>query len=134
MTGASYHLNSNGIAITVRPRYAPEHSDPAEPRYVFIYHIRIENEGERTVQLRWRHWYIHDDVAGESEVQGEGVVGEQPVLAPGASFEYTSGVPLPTPSGFMSGTYGMTSVSGERFEIEIPAFSLDGPDSKRTIN
>ena len=124
MTGPSYHLNSNGIAITVRPRYAPEHSDPAEPRYVFIYHIRIENEGERTVQLRWRHWYIHDDVAGESEVQGEGVVGEQPVLAPGDDYEYESFCVLQGTTGHMQGTYTFHSPDGTMMKADIPLFHL----------
>src|SRR5438552_200970 len=87
-----------------------------------------------TVQLRTRHWIITDATGRKQEVRGEGVVGEQPVLAPGERFEYTSGVPLPTASGFMTGRYQMMSDSGERFEIDVPTFSLDSPDSKRTLN
>jgi len=84
--------------------------------------------------LQTRHWIITDASGHSQEVRGEGVVGEQPVLAPGERFEYTSGVPLPTASGFMSGRYQMLSESGERFEIDVPAFSLDSPDSKRVLN
>ena len=86
------------------------------------------------MQLKTRHWRITDAHGRRQEVRGAGVVGEEPVLEPGASYEYTSGVPLPTPSGFMVGTYGMVSARGERFDIEIPAFSLDGPETRRTIN
>jgi ApaG protein len=86
------------------------------------------------VQLRTRHWIITDASGRKQEVRGEGVVGEQPILAPGEHFEYTSGVPLPTASGFMTGHYQMESESGERFEIDVPTFSLDSPDSKRVLN
>jgi ApaG protein len=84
--------------------------------------------------LRTRHWIITDASGRSQEVRGEGVVGEQPVLAPGERFEYTSGVPLPTASGFMAGRYQMVTQSGEPFEIDVPAFSLDSPDMKRTLN
>src|SRR5829696_672853 len=83
-----YYRITNDVRVSVRPRFAPEHSDEMEPRWVFVYRIRIENVGSRTAQLRWRHWYIHDIVAGDSEVEGEGVVGEQPVIAPGEAHEY----------------------------------------------
>ena len=86
------------------------------------------------MQLKTRHWRITDAHGKLQEVRGAGVVGEEPVLEPGEKFEYTSGVPLPTPSGFMTGTYGMVTEGGESFDIEIPAFSLDSPQSKRTIN
>ncbi len=84
--------------------------------------------------MRTRHWRITDAMGRQQEVRGAGVVGKQPVLKPGESFEYTSGVPLPTPSGFMTGTYGMVDEAGEPFDIDIPTFSLDSPESKRTIN
>ena len=119
-----YYRSTNGIRITVTPRFSPEHSDPSEPRYLFIYHIRIENVGERTAQLTWRHWFIHDDVAGDTEVQGEGVVGEQPVLAPGDVHEYESFCVLQAPSGSMAGYYVFRSPDGAEFNAEIPKFDL----------
>ncbi|HUF50452.1 MAG TPA: Co2+/Mg2+ efflux protein ApaG, partial [Longimicrobiales bacterium] len=100
-----HHRITNDIRVTVRPRYSPEHSDEAEPRFVFVYHIRIENVGSRTAQLRWRHWYIHDELAGDSEVEGEGVVGEQPVLAPGDAHDYESFCVLRGTRGHMEGYY-----------------------------
>ena len=129
-----YSETTRAIKVTVRPFYLEQHSSPDENHYVWAYHVRIENVGAETVQLRNRHWRITDSLGRLQEVRGPGVVGEQPVLKPGESFEYTSGVPLPTPSGFMTGTYGMASAAGEAFEITIPTFSLDSPDSQRTIN
>lgn len=119
-----YYSNSNGIRITVQPSYAAEHSDPREPRYLFVYHIRIENVGDRTAQLLWRHWYIHDDVAGDSEVEGEGVIGEQPVLAPGDVHEYESFCVLRGVSGAMEGYYEFRRTDGSEFRAEIPRFEL----------
>ena len=89
--------------------------------------MQIENRGRNTVQLVTRHWRITDSSGNVQDVRGEGVVGEQPVLQPGESFEYTSGTPLPTPSGFMAGTYQMENETGERMDVEVPAFSLDSP-------
>ena len=102
--------------------------------FYWSYTIEITNQGGSTVQLKTRHWRITDALGRLQEVRGAGVVGEQPVLKPGESFEYTSGVPLPTPSGFMVGSYGMVSDAGERFDIDIPAFSLDSPSERRTVN
>jgi ApaG protein len=119
-----YYRSTNGIRITVWPRFAPEHSDAEEPRYVFIYHIRMENVGDRTAQLLWRHWYIHDALAGDSEVQGEGVVGEQPVLAPGDVHEYESFCVLQGSTGHMQGYYLFRSPDGHEFQVEIPRFEL----------
>ena len=103
-------------------------------QYFWSYTIVITNTGAETVQLRTRHWIITDATGHKQEVRGEGVIGKQPVLAPGEHFEYTSGVPLPTASGFMTGRYQMVSESGERFEIDVPTFSLDSPDNKRVLN
>ena len=103
-------------------------------QYFWSYTIVITNTGAETVQLRTRHWIITDATGHKQEVRGEGVIGKQPVLAPGERFEYTSGVPLPTASGFMTGRYQMVSESGERFEIDVPTFSLDSPDNKRVLN
>src|SRR3954469_22473898 len=128
-----YSEVTRGIRVTVQPAYLEEQSSPDENHFVWLYHGRMENLGSETVQLRTRHWRITDGMGRLQEVRGAGVVGKQPVLKPGESFEYTSGVPLPTPSGFMTGTYGMVSAGGEPFDIEIPTFSLDSPAGKRTL-
>lgn len=129
-----YKALTRDIQVTVTPRFLPERSSAEKSYYFWAYTIEITNHGIATVQLKTRHWRITDAFGRIQEVRGAGVVGEEPVLKPGATFEYTSGVPLPTPSGFMTGTYGMVTESGERFDIDIPAFSLDGPDEKRTVN
>jgi ApaG protein len=129
-----YRAVTRRIEVTVEPNFLPERSSAENRQYFWSYTIVITNTGEETVQLRTRHWIITDASGRKQEVRGEGVVGEQPVLAPGERFEYTSGVPLPTASGFMTGRYQMVSESGERFEIDVPTFSLDSPDSKRTLN
>ena len=119
-----YHALTNGIRVTVRPQYAPEHSDPVVPRHVFVYHIRIENVGERTAQLVWRHWFISDGAAGKSEVEGEGVIGEQPVLAPGDVHEYESFCVLEGERGSMEGYYDFKRTDGEKVRVTIPWFEL----------
>jgi ApaG protein len=124
-----YSETTRSIKVTVRPFYLDQHSSPAENHYVWAYHVRIENEGGETVQLRNRHWRITDELGRLQEVRGPGVVGEQPVLQPGQSFEYTSSCPLTTPSGFMVGDYEMETQAGEMFLIRVPAFSLDTPAS-----
>ena len=124
-----YSEITRSIKITVRPFYLEQHSSPADGRYVWAYHVRIENGGDQTVQLRNRHWRITDERGRVEEVRGPGVVGEQPTLAPGESFEYTSSCPLTTPSGFMVGDYEMETPTGERFLVQIPVFSLDLPHS-----
>jgi ApaG protein len=129
-----YRAVTRNIEVSVTPEYLSERSAPDQGEYFWAYTIEITNRGTDTVQLRTRHWRITDANGRRQEVRGAGVVGKQPVLKPGESFEYTSGVPLPTPSGFMTGTYGMVSAAGEPFDIEIPTFSLDGPERKRTIN
>ena len=112
----------------------PDRSSAEKSYFFWSYTIEITNGGEQTVQLKTRHWKITDAYGRLQEVKGAGVVGEEPVLEPGASYEYTSGVPLPTPSGIMMGSYGMETPSGERFDIDIPPFSLDGPETRRTVN
>ena len=129
-----YRAVTRNIEVKVTPRFLPERSSHEKRYFFWAYTIEISNQGRETVQLKTRHWRITDALGRIQEVRGAGVVGEEPVLEPGKSFEYTSGVPLPTPSGFMAGTYGMVSGAGERFSIDIPAFSLDSPDAKRTIN
>lgn len=119
-----YYRITEGVRVTVLPSFAPEHSEPGESRYVFVYHIRIENAGDRTAQLLWRHWYIHDDAEGDSEVQGEGVVGEQPVLAPGDTHDYESFCILKGPTGWMEGYYEFRRPDGTAFQALIPRFDL----------
>ena len=129
-----YSETTRSIKVTVKPFYLDQHSSPADGHYVWAYHVRIENCGDETVQLRNRHWEITDSVGRRQEVRGPGVVGEQPVLDPGESFEYTSGTPLPTPSGIMVGTYEMETRTGECFSVRIPAFSLDSPHQPVRLN
>jgi len=122
-----YSETTQSIRVVVTPTYLADQSAPAERRYVWAYAIRIENLGARTVQLRSRHWRITDALGRLQEVRGPGVVGEQPVLEPGAVYEYQSGTPLETPSGIMVGTYRMVAADGDEFDVRIPAFSLDSP-------
>jgi len=129
-----YRAVTRQIEVTVEPNFLPERSSPDRQQYFWAYTIVITNSGDETVQLKTRHWIITDGTGRKQEVRGEGVVGEQPVLAPGERFEYTSGVPLQTASGIMTGRYQMVSETGERFEIDVPTFSLDSPEGKRTLN
>lgn len=122
-----YDRTTRSIQVTAKPFYLDGESDPEAGRFFWAYTIAIINHGEETVQLLTRHWKITDAQGQTEEVRGDGVVGEQPVLRPGESFEYTSGCPLTTPSGFMVGSYNMRLEDGKRFDIEIPAFSLDSP-------
>jgi ApaG protein len=122
-----YMETTRSIRVTVKPFYLEEQSSPDESHFVWAYNVRIENTGQETVQLLNRHWRITDSLGHVQEVRGAGVIGEQPVLAPGEAFEYTSGTPLHTPSGIMMGSYEMESTTGERFSVLIPAFSLDSP-------
>lgn len=129
-----YTETTRGITVTVQPVYLDDQSSPAEGHYVWAYRVRIENNGGETVQLKRRHWRITDALGRMQEVQGTGVVGEQPVLQPGETYEYTSGTPLATPSGIMMGTYQMENDDGETFDVSIPAFSLDSPHEVHRLN
>ena len=129
-----YRATTRNIEVTVTPRFLSDRSAPDKGQFFWAYTIEIANNGGETVQLKTRYWHITDGSGRVQEVRGAGVVGEEPVIAPGKSFEYTSGVPLPTPSGFMAGRYGMVTEGGERFDIDIPAFSLDSVHASRTIN
>lgn len=130
----TYSQNTREIWVKVEPIYLEDQSTPEESHYVWAYRVCIENKGTKTVQLRSRYWRITDSLGRTQEVRGAGVVGEQPVLHPGDSFEYTSGTPLGTPSGIMVGTYRMVTSDGEGFDVAIPPFSLDSPHQDRTIN
>jgi ApaG protein len=129
-----YRSVTHNIEVKVPPRFVEDRSSPDNNYFFWAYTISITNYGAETVQLKTRHWRITDAHGRKQEVRGAGVVGEEPVLKAGESYEYTSGVPLQTPSGFMVGTYGMVSVGGEQFDIEIPAFSLDSTEAQRTLN
>ena len=135
MAGAGYCAITNGIEVTVRAVFLEDQSNPDAGSWVWAYQVRIANHGPETVRLMRRTWRITDARGRLQVVQGDGVVGEQPVLEPGESFEYTSGTPLGTPSGFMAGAYHMVAtVSGRPFDAEIPAFSLDSPQQARQIH
>ena len=128
-----YNQTTKSICVSVEPIYLDDQSSPSDNHYVWAYQVRIENKGNDTVQLLNRYWHITDDQGRVQEVRGAGVVGEQPTLKPGESFEYASGTPLPTPSGIMVGSYEMETAQGSRFDVAVPAFSLDSPygDSRR---
>ncbi|MCS5670380.1 MAG: Co2+/Mg2+ efflux protein ApaG [Acidobacteriota bacterium] len=117
---------SKGIRVHVTSHYSAEHSQP-KSLWFFLYTIKISNESTDTVQLISRHWIITNAENKVEEVQGPGVIGKQPVLAPGESFEYTSGCPLTTPFGMMKGTYQMVTADGDNFEVEIAPFALTEP-------
>ena len=129
-----YRATTRSVQVTVETSFVAEQSSPADNRYFWSYTIEILNLGAEDVQLRSREWHITDANGITHEVTGAGVVGKQPVLRPGESFEYTSGCPLSTPSGIMAGRYQMTNQAGERFPVTIPAFSLDLPDAERILN
>ena len=120
--------------MSVEPTYLESRSSPDDSQYFWAYRVIIENQGRETVQLLSRHWMITNARGEMTEVKGPGVVGEQPILKPGESFEYTSGAPLDTSSGMMGGAYQMETDSGERFDIEIPTFSLDRPNHNVFLN
>jgi ApaG protein len=127
MTG-DYQATTRAIRVSVRVFYLADQSKPDEGNFMWAYRVRIENQGSETVQVLRRTWRIVDALGRTQTVNGEGVVGQQPMLDPGESFEYTSGTPLETPSGFMSGLYHLiVSATGAAFDVTIPAFSLDSP-------
>jgi ApaG protein len=129
-----YAATTRDITVTVQPRYLDDQSVPDAGHFVWAYHVHIHNNSGETVQLLTRHWVITDAEGRVHEVRGEGVIGKQPILRPGESFEYASGTPLSTPSGMMMGTYQMQGDDGERFDIDIPAFSLDSPHTRRVVH
>jgi ApaG protein len=122
-----HSATTHGVTVRVSVTYLPEQSEPARGRWFWAYHIRLENDGERPVQLLTRHWIITDGRGARHSVQGEGVVGEQPLLEPGASFDYVSGCPLATPNGAMQGSYRMVGEDGRTFDVDIPRFPLHAP-------
>lgn len=118
---------TRGVRVRVESEYAPDQSQPARNKWFFLYTVTIDNEGTETVQLLTRHWIITDGTGHIEEVRGPGVVGKQPTLRPGESFQYTSGCPLNTPFGLMEGSYQMVTEAGERFDVKIAPFTLSEP-------
>ncbi|MGI9401062.1 MAG: Co2+/Mg2+ efflux protein ApaG [Rhizobiaceae bacterium] len=125
---------TNNVLVTAMPVYIDERSEPEDSQYFWAYRISIENKNPVSVQLLSRYWQIVDAIGHVEEVRGEGVIGEQPVIGAGETYEYTSGCPLSTPSGFMSGKYQMIDEDGLEFEADIPSFPLDLPDIKPILN
>ncbi len=120
-------LTTRDVTVRVSVSYLPQQSEPNRGRWFWAYHIRLENHGERAVQLLTRHWIITDGRGARHTVEGEGVVGEQPLIVPGSSFDYVSGCPLSTPTGNMQGSYHMIAADGAAFDVAIPKFALTAP-------
>lgn len=129
-----YEAVTSGIRVRVTPRFLEDQSTPDEGRYFWAYTVEITNAGETTVQLRTRQWLITDGNGRRETVRGPGVVGQTPKLGPGENFKYTSGCPLTTPSGIMSGSYQMQLEDGRMLDVAIPSFSLDSPYAQHSIN
>ena len=122
-----YKKTTEGIRVVVRPSFSLPHSEPADGKFVFTYLVQMENQSAEAAQLLFRHWHIHDSEGEDSEVEGEGVLGEQPSLAPGKSHVYESFCVLQSPVGFMEGYYTFVRPNGERFRVNVPRFDLRAP-------
>ncbi len=129
-----YEQKTHDVIVRVEPEFLGDQSSPSDNRYIWAYTIEIENQSAEDVQVVERYWQITDRDGQMQEVRGEGVVGEKPVLKPGEIFRYTSGAPLAAPSGVMLGSYQLENINGDRFDVDIPAFSLDSPFDPRSIN
>jgi ApaG protein len=129
-----YSATTDKVTVSVEPTYLLRESSPDQGVYVWSYKVRIENNGGDVLQLKSRYWKITDAYGRVQEVHGAGVVGEQPVLQPGTSYEYTSGTPLSTPSGIMAGSYAMQMTDGTLMDVTIPAFSLHTPEIAQRLN
>jgi len=129
-----YEQVTRGIRVSVESDYLDDQSEPYENHYVWAYTVQIDNTSDQVVTLKSRRWEITDSRGLTEIVSGEGVVGEQPVLHPGEAYEYTSGAPLKTPSGIMVGAYSMETEAGDRFDVAVPAFSLDSPHEIVQLN
>ena len=125
-----YAETTNGVTVRVQPHFSEDDSDPADNHWLWHYHIRVENAGKQTVQLVDRHWIITDARGQRQEIKGDGVVGVQPIIETGDSYDYVSACPLETPSGMMQGSFGMLLADGRRFAAAIPAFDLLSPASR----
>ena len=131
---ATFSSSTNGIDVSVVPEYLIEHSDPQTHQFVWAYHVAIKNSSNYTIQILSRHWKIADSNGLKQEIVGEGLVGRKPTLQPGETFDYSSGTPLKTPSGFMSGQFHAIAEACGRFTIEVPAFALDSPLTSEKIH
>jgi ApaG protein len=129
-----YEATTRGIRITVEPHYLEDQSHPDDSHFVWAYEVQITNGGAETVQLKTRYWRIIDALGRTEEVRGPGVIGQTPTIPPGSSFSYSSGCPLRTPQGIMTGSYQMVDETGKLFDVAIPAFSLDSPYMARSVN
>ncbi len=129
-----YSKTTHGVTISATPVYLEAQSDPTIDEYVWAYFIKIENKSDKELQLMRREWTIVDADGRTQNIDGDGVIGEMPLLKPGESFEYASGTPLRTASGIMMGTYEMLSEKGEMIKVDIPAFSLDSGEDLRLVN
>ena len=127
----SYEAETDGVMVRVSPHFVDEESSPEKHRYVWAYHVEIENRGSRTLKLETRRWCITDRDGRTQDVEGKGVVGQTPILQPGDTFEYTSGAPLSAPSGLMYGAYSLFDENGDLFDVQIPMFNLDSPYDDR---
>lgn len=130
----AYEAITRGIRIRVEPQYLDDQSSPEDSHFVWSYAVEISNDGQEAVQLKSRMWRITDALGHTEEVRGPGVIGQTPTIQPGESFNYTSGCPLKTPQGIMVGSYQMTDEAGTLFDVAIPAFSLDSPYTRRSMN
>jgi ApaG protein len=130
----TYRETTNYISVSVSPEYLPQQSEPSSHHFTWAYHVHIKNSGNTIIQVLARHWKI-TDIRGQShEIVGEGLVGKQPILMPSEVFQYSSGTPLSTPSGFMSGSFLLISEGGELFNAVVPSFSLDSPLPNRPLH
>ena len=130
----TYEQTTHGVSISVRPEYLESQSEPKSNSFTWAYHVHIENVGNQAVQILSRHWKITNSKGETHEVVGDGLIGRQPILTPGEIFEYSSGTPLSTASGFMSGSFHAVDEHGEIFTVIVPAFSLDRPQSVRALH
>lgn len=129
-----YTKTTHGIKITAAPEYLGKDSAPEDSKFLWLYTITIENFNKTPVQVIRRKWFITDEQGTSLTIEGEGVIGEQPIIKPGEGFKYFSGIPLSTPSGMMLGTYYLVNDTGEGFEVDIPPFSLDSPHNNKLLN
>ena len=129
-----YAASTGAITVRVAPRYLPDQSDPERDYFVWAYHVRVENHGDQPVQLLARHWIITDGHGRIDEIEGDGVVGVQPLIGPGGAYDYVSGCPLPTPHGVMQGRYHMRWSDGLGLDVAIPSFRLEMPGNVAGLN
>lgn len=129
-----YQKTTQNVSVTVEPIFLKEGSKPEEKIFLWAYHVKVENQRNETIQLCHRYWHITDSLGGVQEIKGVGVIGEQPLIPAGETYQYASGATLSTPSGIMMGSYEIETALGERLMVDVPAFSLDSPYQKISLN